>query len=46
MFQDPKLFGYLVPVIEGPGTVSLVGERIKKMGGEFILDKGIILKAN
>ncbi len=37
MYHDPKVFGYLVPIIEGAGTISLVGDRIKAMGASKVL---------
>ncbi|MBQ4249408.1 MAG: iron-containing alcohol dehydrogenase [Clostridia bacterium] len=37
MYYDPKLFEYLVPIMEGSGYISFVGERIKKMGATKVI---------
>lgn len=37
MYHDPKVFGYLVPIMEGAGAISQVGERIKSMGAAKVL---------
>ncbi|MBQ3378886.1 MAG: iron-containing alcohol dehydrogenase [Clostridia bacterium] len=37
MYYDPKLFEYLVPIMEGAGYISLVGERIKKLGATKVI---------